>query len=440
MKIDTIDRKTTNCLMFLVVLSFLFWYIPTSYFNIFACDDFWFGTNVHLKGFWANQSYYWHNWEGSYTHTFLASFPHIFHFPKVPFVCNVISLMALQSSLTFFIRTFSECGTTLAALRAAFLTSLVYTFTLGGAEIRFWVCANFTYVLETSCVIFFISVYHKLYINSKPIYYVLIFVLSTIIGGSKVTFIYLSICLLILHDICYRRLVNKDILFAEISLAIFTLVNILAPGNYIRLEEETSKNVSEFSMSMIETIYFRIIKIMPWFLISLLSVPSSFKYSTFNTNKEMTIMILCIFAILYYLGESVIMYICFNDPGPRRVYFQSEIIILLFTSGILGKIFQSTSTCPVFGKVSSLLASFIIISFNAYYASKVPGSIEYSKEAYYRDSIVKNAPKEGTVILPELPNSYLLLSYFANETTWLENVYLPYFGNNCKVELISTSE
>ena len=50
--------------------------------------------------------------------------------------------------------------------------------------------------------------------------------------------------------------------------------------------------------------------------------------------------------------------------------------------------------------------------------------------------MIKSEQKEK-ILIPALPNSGLLLSYFCNEEVWIENVYLEYFNKKMRVEIIS---
>ena len=68
--------------------------------------------------------------------------------------------------------------------------------------------------------------------------------------------------------------------------------------------------------------------------------------------------------------------------------------------------------------------------------NQVNQSIEYSKLSHERDRIVSDAIEGDVIYLPELPDSYLLLSYFSNEIEWIENVYLPYFNKHNKVVIL----
>ena len=64
---------------------------------------------------------------------------------------------------------------------------------------------------------------------------------------------------------------------------------------------------------------------------------------------------------------------------------------------------------------------------------QVPKSIEYSKKAHERDCYVMSCATGDTIEIAPLPDSYLMLSYFANDIMWLENIYLPYYNKKCKV-------
>lgn len=99
-------RKIEEVIIWIGILAFFCWYTPTSYMNVFSCDDYWFGSYIHDIGFWKTQAQFYNNWEGSYTHTFLASIPHIIPGCKAPFLCNFISLSFLIYSVYIFVRTF----------------------------------------------------------------------------------------------------------------------------------------------------------------------------------------------------------------------------------------------------------------------------------------------------------------------------------------------
>ena len=69
---------------------------------------------------------------------------------------------------------------------------------------------------------------------------------------------------------------------------------------------------------------------------------------------------------------------------------------------------------------------------------QVNDSIEYSRQARERDRYVASYTTDDTIKINRLPDSYLMLSYFANDVIWLKNVYLPYFQKENRVVLVDS--
>jgi hypothetical protein len=65
--------------------------------------------------------------------------------------------------------------------------------------------------------------------------------------------------------------------------------------------------------------------------------------------------------------------------------------------------------------------------------NKISPSIEFANQSRMRNQELFEANAEVVYVDP-LPDSHLLLSYFANDNEWLENVYAPYF-KRCNVQL-----
>jgi hypothetical protein len=86
-----------------------------------------------------------------------------------------------------------------------------------------------------------------------------------------------------------------------------------------------------------------------------------------------------------------------------------------------------------------MFAVWVSIS-NIFLILHVPNSIEYSKQARERDKEVATYASNDTIKISPLPDSYLLLSYFANDEIWLKNIYLPYFDKKCKVVILDSSK
>lgn len=431
-------KKTLDISIITAGIIFLCWYLPVAYYNVYACDDYWFGRNVADNGFWGNQIFYYCSWEGSYTHTFLASLPHVFHGLHVPFWSNLFSLVFLFMALFFFLRTYTSLTIKRGVLYSFYFLSFMYLCTKGSAEIRFWICANITYVTEMSFLIILLSVYHNL--DQVPSYkkWLVVFVCVFFIGGSKLTFILYSISGIIIHDILYERPLNRRSLAVYFFLFVFVMVNVSAPGNYIRLEEETMNENVEGQMNILESVFYRITEMYPFALNTLFLLPISAHWSNrFSFKKNRVLMALTIFVITFVI-DSIIMYICFKDSGPLRVYFVAEIFVAILVLFGLNYLYTSVLKRYNFAFLIMVLLASIVSLSNLSMISLVQDSIEFSRKARARDEFVMACKSGETIEILPLPPSYLMLSYFANDEVWLNKIYIPYFRKNSKIVLIDS--
>lgn len=432
-------KHTIEILIGIVALLFLGWYLPVSYMNVFSCDDFWFGTNVHNNGFLGNQLFYWKNWEGSYTHTFLASLPHAFDTIKMPFLSNLLSLSCLFGSLLLLFKTFSKNSNGVNIISTFYLLAFAYLFTNGICEIRFWVCANITYITECSIIISLLSYYHKLKNTPSWRNFFVLCILAILLAGTKVNFIAYGIGAIVLHDIIQKRKPNRYAILVYLIFFAFCCVNVLAPGNYVRLAEETSQRDVAEQMSIIEVLMFRFEKISSYPIYSLLLfplVPYLKLQSTINSKK---LIMGGVFVITIFVVDSFLMFLCFNDPGPNRVYICAELSIIAYMLVVMYYMYTKWLKKVILVASLSWVCIITFATCNVLIYSEVRPSIEYSKQSTQRDNYVRQAANSEIVKMKPLPESHLLLSYFSNEEPWLENIYLPYFNKSGKV-IITNAE
>lgn len=424
-------NRVCRILLLVAGLAFLYWYVPVAFHNVYVCDDYWFGTNVSQFGFWGNQVHYYLNWEGSYTHTFLDSLPHLFDFERMPFCFNVFSLALLVYSLYYFTCAFFHSSKVDAAIIGLYISAVLYSFTNGGSEIRFWVSAN-AYIVELASVILAISLYHKRNNYNNLAWFSLMGLLLFVIAGCKLTFILYAFAGFLLHDIYFKIKPNKNTYFVLGVLLLFSLINVFAPGNLIRLQEETSIVKDEvFFVSDILSI--RIEKVLPFIVYSLLLCPVSlFLHSNTQITKSHIILFVASIIVTFII-DSLIMYICFNDPGPLRIYVLCEMMILLICMCIYSKV-KSVFINSRLSRFIHCVIPIIFILCNIPMINDIEPSLEFAKESKQRDVQVMSTTADYVEIDP-LPDSHLLLSYFANDVEWIENVYLPYFGKSCTVLL-----
>ena len=420
-------KKIIDISILSVGMVFLCWYLPVAFNNVYACDDYWFGTNVRINGFWGNQQFYYLNWEGSYTHTFLASLPHAFHGSHMPFFGNLFSLVLLLVSLFYVLRTYTSLSVKRALAYSLYFLSFLYLCTKGNAEIRFWICANITYISEMSFLLLFFSLYHDLNKESSYMKWLLVSFCLFLIGGSKLTFIIYAISIIIIYNILYNKPVNKNTLFVLSLLGIFVILNVAAPGNFIRLEEETIHKDADIQMNIVESVFYRITEMEPFLLNTLFLLPIAAQWTnTYTYEKKRVLMAMAVFSAAFIL-DSVVMYICFNDPGPLRVYFIAEVLGALLALFGLNHFYTSVLCKYYYTKYIMILFTIMVAVSHLTMIFQIPKSIEYSEKARERDKYVMSCAVSDTIEFAPLPSSYLMLSYFSNDVIWLERIYLPYF-------------
>ncbi|MBO4664769.1 MAG: hypothetical protein J5663_10220 [Bacteroidaceae bacterium] len=409
---------------------FFVWYLVASFVNVYACDDYWHGTNVHLYGFENAQLYYWYNWEGSFTHTFLATLPHIFSFERMPFICNLISLLFLLLSVMTFLRTFYCLTRIKAFICSCYLVAFLYTFTTGKAEIRFWVCANVTYLFGVSTTLIFLSLYHVYDYSIKKT--TILILLMVVIVGNKISFVYMLFLVTICHDIVYGRLTKKRFFFMSLSILFLSMFNILAPGNVIRMIQNLGDS-EECRMTFEEAITDRFFRLLPFVKHLFLLTPIC-KFLNVTISKS-TIVILTLAFVFIFVGDTTIMYLCFHDSGPMRTNITLEVSAVLYSMSLICY-FNAYLKSPKL-KIISWLLIMVFAAYGCRNMFLIKQSYEYSRLAKERERKVLSSNDEKELFLSPLPNSGLLLSYFCNDKEWLENVYIPYYNNKTSEVFVS---
>lgn len=415
---------------------FLCWYLPVAFFNVYACDDYWFGTNVRVNGFWGNQLFYYFNWEGSYTHTFLASLPHAFHGSRIPFLANLSSLVLLFVSLFCFLKIYTSLSVKRRMAYSLYCLSFLYLCTKGNSEIRFWICANITYVSEMSFLLLFLSLYHTLDKGFSYKKWILVAFFLFLIGGSKLTFIIYAFSGIITNDILYNKRVNRNTILVLFLLGLFVILNVTAPGNYIRLVEETMPKDDNIHMGMFESVFYRITEMEPFLLNTLFLLPIAAQWTTNHSFEKKRVLTSVAVLGVAFIIDSAVMYICFNDSGPLRVYFVAEVSTAILVLFGLNHFYTSALSKYYYTRHVIVLFAFMVAVSHLSLIFQVPKSIEYSEKARERDQYVMSCKAGETIEIAPLPSSYLMLSYFSNDVIWLERIYLPYFQKKNKFVLL----
>ena len=289
-----------------------------------------------------------------------------------------------------------------------------------------------------SFLLIFLSLYHGLSKDFSYKKWFFLILLLFLIGGSKLTFIIYAFSGIIIHDILYYKPVSKNTVYVLLLLGVFVILNMTAPGNFIRLEEETMPKDTDIHMGVVESIIYRISEMEPFLLNTLFLLPIATQWTNKHTyNNKLIVAAMAVFGAAFIL-DSVVMYICFNDSGPLRVYFVSEVFLALLI--LFGFNHLYTSLLSKYDYTRPVIISFLLMVAVSHLALifQVPKSIEYSEKARNRDKYVMSCADRDTIEIALLPSSYLILSYFSNDEIWLERIYLPYFQKENKFVLLET--
>lgn len=428
-------KKIGNLTICVPCILFFAWYIIVSYANVYACDDYWHGLNVHSLGFWNAQFFYWNNWEGSFIHTFLATLPHVFQYERMPFLCNMLSLLLLLYSTTIFIKTYFHISRCRIVVYACYLVAFLLTFTTGEAEIRYWVCANNAYLFGISTTLLFISLYHRFDYAINKIAIWLILLLIAIIG-NKISFIYWIVLVQLFHDIIYNKLSAKNLFIFVFLVAAISLLNILAPGNFIRLAQNMEESI-ENGMTLGDTFLYRIENIIPFFFASVLLLPICMSLHVKVTGKSVIIQTIAF--LLLIIGDTAIMFICFHDSGPKRGNIILEVSVIFYICSLFCYLMNWLKSDRLKTTIH-LVSCLFFVYYSIGNILLIDDSYEYSRLSHERDNKVLKSGQIEEIALPALPSSGLLLSYFCNEEVWIENVYLSYLNKRMRVKIINNDD
>lgn len=419
--------KLMRIVLLVPIVLFLGWYLPVSWVNVLACDDYWHRLNVISHGFFGAQAYYWMNWEGSYVHTLFATMPHLFQYGHIPFLFNLVVLVTVALSFALLTNRCIDSKKD-SLIVASYLTMIVYTFSTGAAEIRFWLCANVPYMIGISGLTiltsFCISEKQR---NRKD--YLLMLISLICIAGNKVSFI-ATAYLLIFFSMFYKKRFDRESLLLLAVLAIFALFNIIAPGNFCRLNENIANADTSFGFANVFVIRTKVLASFCSCLAFVVPIVPLFCRDLRCSSLGKGFVIAGLL-ILVFVVDTVVLFVCFRDPGPMRTYIILEWLLLLCSIILLAYWCQKIMKHKVGRIVTMALAVGAIMGMALHQLQlmrEIPETFKFARCSRLRDSQVSSAQNGSVVDVISLPESHLLLSYFANDQVWIDNVYLPSFS------------
>ncbi len=271
------ERKNrwVQLLFYIVLLSMLsalalYAYLGT--FTRYMADDYCSAAALKNNGFWGAQSYWWQNWSGRYSFTFVISLVELLGLrivPILPGLAIALWLLSLVWALLPLLRNLKVSSPIAGAL---FLSSvalwLTYRSVADYPQIVFWQTGILTY--PVSIILFFLGLGLAVRRTADPArmkwwQLLLWFLFAFAAGGFSETGVVIQIALLglLLIVILLTKNTQKGILF-PILLAAFLgsvlslLVIAFAPGNAVRSAgfQSIPPFIQSFTGSLIETLAF----------------------------------------------------------------------------------------------------------------------------------------------------------------------------------------
>ena len=235
-------------MVLLVMLSALAMYAYLGTFTRYMADDYCSAAALKTEGFFGAQSYWWQNWSGRYSFSFLISLVELLGLKIVPILPALVMVLWMFSIVWGSLPLLQKLDIPSPVVVGIYLASVVlwltYRFVDDYPQIVFWQTGIITY--PVTLILFFLGLGLALRSVSIPKRIrwwelLLWFLFGLIAGGFSETGVVIQITLLALLLIVLvltknaRRIIFLPILIAALCGSILSLFVIaLAPGNAVR--------------------------------------------------------------------------------------------------------------------------------------------------------------------------------------------------------------
>ena len=249
------EKIKKNINIYLKIIIILFFALV--FFSINKCymckDDEVFGSafyNFTTFKIWVNE--YYHIWSGriitSALSTIFLKMPLVVYkiFNTLVFIISIISILEITKS---FQKTNSKKQNIMLSIIFAMFFILDFRVIKDGA---LWVMGSFIYIWPTAFMFVALIPFIK-HINQEninPKWFILFFVADLIACFSEQTALVL-LCfggLTLLYSFITKQKVNKFLIIHYVLIMILTIIEISAPGNYVRTQASTLRRYPTFNM------------------------------------------------------------------------------------------------------------------------------------------------------------------------------------------------
>jgi hypothetical protein len=258
-------------LLILISASLLLYaYLGT--FTRYMADDYCTAAALKTRGFWNAQTYWWQNWSGRYSFTFLVSLVELLGLGIVrilPALMMFLWLFSIVWACLPFLREFKIENPILSSIfSAGFLLWLTYQSISDYPQIAFWQTGILTYPVSPILFLLGLGIAIRRAINPASINRLELlfwFLFAFITGGFSETGVVIQISLLTLLFVFVQLAKNiQKKIFGPILLATWggsilsLLIILLAPGNAVRSQgfQEFPPLSGTLPGSLVESLFF----------------------------------------------------------------------------------------------------------------------------------------------------------------------------------------
>lgn len=256
--------------IFLLVISFLLIGILTltTSFTVFVGDDYSHALSIgvynvgfleYLKAVFSFVKNVYLTWQGTYSAMFFQALLSPLNnggFTSLRIIMILNCLLLFLSIFLFIFKglNFNKDNFFIKSILFFLVTVLLIVY-ISYEETFYWFSGSTSYSMPLIFTINGITLYLLYRRNKKLIYIILSMLCGIVTGGASLTVVALGCyinLLIVLYDIFKNKKVDSLALINFLIWLICGLINVLAPGNYLRFEYETGTS----SFNLIQTLYY----------------------------------------------------------------------------------------------------------------------------------------------------------------------------------------
>ncbi len=418
--------------LFMFAALAIYGYLGT--FTRYMADDYATASALRRYGFWGAQKFWWENWSGRFSFTFIVSFVELFGLKMVRVLPILVTGAWFIGIVWLCLPVLRNLGYRKNFLASFFIASvtlwMTYRLVDDYAQVVFWQTGILTYPISPILFLFGAGVVIRRLAKASAITWlerILWFLLAFVAGGFSETGVVVQatlIFVLFVIILISTRTVNglaAQILIAALCGSLLALMVVaVAPGNFVR--SDGFKGIlplgSALTGSLLETILFipHLIRVHTWVLVlglfagiflAHVLVPNDIDVGGLASLKGMGISLLIVFAGIW--AGIVPAYFLRGALPPERSLLFSYFLVagLVMYGGGLGMLYLRSKVAWLKTRLSQWLSfgamlAFIAVGVIPFSGSQIQLALtlkEYAVKWDTRDQFLRTAARQGEKVV-----------------------------------------